>query len=167
MELYYRQGTIKDLDQLKKLALKSWEQFRPQLTAENWEILRDSLEDSVTYTTLLEQSYCIVCATGEEEIIGMAFLVSRGNPTEIYEKEWSYIRFVTVDPDFEGQGIGSKLTVTCIDKARQDEEQIVALHTSELMDKARHIYECLGFKRLREIDSRLGKRYWLYRLDLR
>jgi ribosomal protein S18 acetylase RimI-like enzyme len=34
------------------------------------------------------------------------------------------------------------------------------------MDKARHIYEKLGFTILREIDQRLGRRYWLYKLDL-
>jgi hypothetical protein len=34
------------------------------------------------------------------------------------------------------------------------------------MDTARHIYESVGFKVLKEIDQRLGKRYWLYKLDL-
>jgi len=53
-------------------------------------------------------------------------------------KDWSYIRFVTVDPSFGGQGIGRKLTTLCIDTARQN-ESVIALHTSELMDAARHI----------------------------
>jgi len=35
-----------------------------------------------------------------------------------------------------------------------------------MMDKARHIYESLGFKILKEIVPRLGKKYWLYTLDL-
>lgn len=96
----------------------------------------------------------------------MAFLVPHGNPTEIYDKDWCYIRFVTVDPDFAGQGVGKKLTVDCIDTARKNNEKIISLHTSELMDKARHIYESLGFEIVREIDQRLGKRYWLYKLDL-
>jgi ribosomal protein S18 acetylase RimI-like enzyme len=97
----------------------------------------------------------------------MAFLVSKGNPTDIYEEEWSYVRFVTVDPDFGGQGIGRKLTTMCIAAARQNGEKTIALHTSELMGKARHIYETLGFEILKEIDQRLGKRYWLYKLDLK
>ena len=50
--------------------------------------------------------------------------------------------------------------------ARQNGENIIALHTSEFMDTARHIYESVGFKVLKEIDQRLGKRYWLYKLDL-
>jgi hypothetical protein len=35
-----------------------------------------------------------------------------------------------------------------------------------MMHKARHIYESLGFTILREIEPRLGKKYWLYTLDI-
>lgn len=166
MHITYRQGTINDLDELKNLAIKSWRQFQPKLTDENWLNLNSSLTDNKTYIELLDKSNCIVCTTDNNKIIGMAFLVPKGNPTDIYNKEWSYIRFVSVDPDFGGQGIGRKLTTMCIDIARQNDEKIIALHTSELMDKARHIYESLGFAILKEIDQRLGKRYWLYQLDL-
>ena len=166
MDLTYRKGTRNDLNALKKLAVKSWEQFKPNLTNENWEKLYNSLTDERTYTELLEKSHCIVCTTDKDEIIGMAFLVPKGNPTEIYDSEWCYIRFLTVDPDFGGQGIGRKLTTNCIDTAKQHNEKAIALHTSELMDNARRIYESLGFEIVREIDQRLGKRYWLYKLDL-
>lgn len=166
MDLIYRQGTGNDLNALKQLAVKSWGQFKPNLTNENWQKLYYSLTDERTYTELLEKSHCIVCTTDKDEIIGMAFLVPKGNPTEIYDREWCYIRLLTVDPDFGGQGIGRTLTTNCIDTARQNNEKAIALHTSELMDKARRIYESLGFKIVREIDQRLGKRYWLYKLDL-
>lgn len=96
----------------------------------------------------------------------MAFLISSGNPTDIYLKEWSYIRFISVDPDYSGLGIRRKLTSMCIDLAIQNGEKTIALHTSEIMDKARQLYESLGFKILKEIDPRLGKKYWLYKLDL-
>jgi len=151
---------------LKKLAIKSWTPFQKQLTEENWNSLIKTISDDKTYKKLIDQSTCIVCATDNEHIIGMAFLVPNGNPTDIYLEEWSYIRFVSVDPDFGGQGIGRKLTTMCIDKAKQNGEKAIALHTSEIMDKARHIYESLGFEILREIDQRLGKRYWLYKLEL-
>ena len=166
MNLTYKQGTIDDLTELKDLAVKSWGQFRSKLTSDNWAKLYTSLTDDKTYRELLDKSNCIVCTSGKGKIIGMAFLVPNGNPTDIYDKEWSYIRLVSVDPDFGGQGIGRKLTAICIATARQNEEKTIALHTSELMDKARHIYETLGFTILKEIDQRLGKRYWLYKLDL-
>lgn len=44
---------------------------------------------------------------------------------------------------------------------------IVALHTSEMMAAARHIYEDLGFKEVREMNPRYGKKYFLYKLVLK
>ena len=96
----------------------------------------------------------------------MAFLVPHGNPTEIYDENWCYIRFVSVDPEFGGKGIGRQLTENCIQIAIDNKEQTIALHTSEMMNTARHIYESLGFKILKEIEPRLGKKYWLYTLDI-
>lgn len=165
MDITYRRGIKDDLTNLKDLAINSWGQFRTQLTPENWQKLFDSLSDDETYTELLEKSTCFVSTTDNDKIIGMAFLVPNGNPTDIYDKDWCYIRFVTVDPQFGGQGIGRKLTNLCIDTAKQNNEKVIALHTSELMDTARHIYESIGFKILKEIDQRFGKRYWLYKLD--
>jgi ribosomal protein S18 acetylase RimI-like enzyme len=166
MNLTYRQGTKGDLQSLKKLAIKSWTPFQKELTDENWNSLKQTISNDKTYQELIDQSTCFVCVADNDSIIGMSFLVPNGNPTDIYLKEWSYIRFVSVDPDFGGQGIGRGLTIMCIDKAKEKGEKTIALHTSEIMNNARHIYESLGFEILREIDQRLGKRYWLYKLDI-
>ena len=162
----YREGNINDLNGIKKLVLKSWGQFQNELTNENWEKLKTSLSNSKTYTGLLENSYCVICENDKLETIGVSFLVAHGNPTEIYDHNWCYIRFVTVDTDYGGQGIGKQLTEKCIQYAIASNERTIALHTSEIMNKARHIYESLGFKILKEIGPRFGKRYWLYTLDI-
>ena len=73
---------------------------------------------------------------------------------------------VGVNPNFEGNGIGKHLTQMCIDSAKSLNESVVALHTSEFMSAARHIYEALGFKQIKELTPRYGKRYWLYTLEL-
>ena len=162
----YRKGNIDDLNAIKKLAIKSWSEFKSELTNENWQDLYETLTNEKTYTDLIIKSYFVICESLNEEIIGMSFLVPNGNPTEIYDKSWCYIRFVTVDPDFGGNGIGKKLTENCIEFAKQSGETTVALHTSEMMDKARHIYEKLGFEILKEIEPRLGKKYWHYSLNI-
>lgn len=162
----YRQGNVSDVANLRLLALKSWGQFQNNLTPENWQKLFNSLNRKETYLELLEKSHCIVCENADKEIIGMAFLVSSGNPTDIYQPEWSYIRFVSVHPEYSGKGIGRQLTETCITIAKSNNEQTIALHTSEIMNKARHIYESLGFTVIREIEPRFEKRYWLYKLDI-
>lgn len=161
-----RAGNIDDLEQLRELALRSWAQFQDELTVENWQKLFNILNDKETYIELLGNSECIVCEAANKDIIGMAFLVPSGNATEIYKAEWCIIRFLSVDPTYSGLGIGRQLTEKCIELAKSNSEQTIALHTSEMMNTARHIYERLGFTILREIDPRFGKKYWLYTLDL-
>jgi len=162
----FREANISDLNALKKLGIQSWSQFKPYLTQDNWIKLVESLDNEETYLELLHKSTSIICEDETKLLIGMAFLVPKGNPTEIYDENWCYIRFVTVHPNFQGKGIGKQLTIKCIDEAKRNNETTIALHTSELMLNARHLYESLGFKIVKEIDSRLGKRYWLYKLDL-
>lgn len=161
-----REGNSNDLHQVKKLALETWQQYREILTEENWTRLSSTLNNDETYNRLLTASYAFVCENDEGEIVAMSFLVPSGNPTEIYSSDQSYIRFVTVSASCAGLGLGQRLTEKCIEKARQTGEQLVALHTSEFMDKARHIYEKLGFRVIRDLPEILGKRYWLYELHL-
>lgn len=166
MTVTFRKADINDIEALKKLAIKSWKQYQSKLTDENWKRLQTNLTADKTYTELFEKSQPIVCSNGNGEIVGMAFFVPSGTPTEIYDKEWCSIRLLSVDPDFGGCGIGSKLTDICISKALANNESIIALHTSALMNAARHIYEKAGFTILKEIEPRLGVRYWLYTLYL-
>lgn len=161
----YRTASIKDKDQLKQLGLISYGQYAPILSPDNWEKLNANLNDEEKLIALIDQSTVFVCCD-KEKIIGMAYFVANGNPWDIFKTEWSYIRMVGVDPAYSGKGIAKALTNFCIIYAKSSDEKIIALHTSEFMDAARHIYESLGFKRLQEIPDRLGKKYWLYTLEL-
>jgi ribosomal protein S18 acetylase RimI-like enzyme len=162
----YRIATLHDKEKLQNLGLNSYGQFKNILTEENWNKLHSFLTNENSYADLLSNSRCFVCETNDE-IIGMAYLVPRGNPTDIFQAGWSYIRMVGVNTKFAGKGIGKKLIQMCIDFAKETNESIIALHTSEFMDIARHIYESIGFKQIKELEPRLGKKYWLYMLDLK
>lgn len=164
--MFYRKGHISDLKQLKELGVTSWSQFKDDLSDAYWKKLKSSLSNDETYSELLFKSDCIVCENDAKEIIGMAFLVPSGNPNEIYDTEWCHLRFVSVHPNYRGKGIGKKLTKECISLAIKNNEKIMALHTSEIMNRAIHIYEKIGFKNLRELEPRLGIKYWLYILEL-
>ena len=163
----FRIGDKKDVEQLKELAVKSWLQFKDVLTKENWNQLYKTLDNRETYSNLLQNSECLVCENSDEEIVGMAFLVPKGNPTDIYDENWCHLRFVSVDPEYRGNAIGEKLTRMCIEMALKNNEEIMALHTSEIMKSARHIYEKIGFRILKEISPGLGVKYWLYTLRLK
>lgn len=164
--MHYRKGTFADLQQLLQLGIETWSGFEKDMTAANWERLSASIHNAQTYEDLLFMSECLVCEAGEGRIVGMVFLIPQGNPTNLYPPDWCYIRFLSVSPGFGGRGIGRKLTEACIELARLNGETVMALHTSEMMGNARRLYEHLGFHIVREIGERLGKRYWLYKLEL-
>jgi ribosomal protein S18 acetylase RimI-like enzyme len=161
-----RQGNVNDLRQIKELAFAEWAQYRDLLTSENWEKLNTTLSDDKTFSDLMVRSETFVCESDEGEIMGFAFLVPSGNPTEIYSERQSYIRFLTASKKHRGQKVGQTLTEKCIERARENAEKFVALHTSEMMNAARHIYEKIGFRVIRELEPRLGKTFWLYELEL-
>jgi len=165
MKFKFREGNIEDKKQLKELALVSYSQFEKVLTSESWNELYGNLKSESSYSNILEISKCFVCEI-ENKIIGVAYFVPSGNPTEIYDSSWSYIRMVGVNPKYRGNGIGKRLTQNCIEYARQSNEHIITLHTSEFMDSARYIYEKLGFKRGKELKPIFGKKYWLYQIEL-
>lgn len=163
--LSYRTAQISDLEKLKKLGLIAYGQFQNVLGDENWEIMKSNHNDN-TYLSLLKIAKCFVCEVNDS-IIGMAFLIPKGNPTNVFQSDWAYIRLVGVHPEFGGKGIGKKLTQMCIDYAKETGEKTIALHTSEFMNAARHIYESLGFVKIKDIDLIFGKQYYLYILDLK
>ena len=166
-ELIFRAADSADIEQLIALGLLAYGQLASQLSTEGWEQMKTGIGNTEMWQDILGKAKGFVCCTGTNDIVGMAFLVPSGNPWgDIYPNDWSYIRMVGVHPEFGGRGIGRKLTQQCIEAAKQSEEHTIALHTSEVMDAARHIYEGLGFYVVREIESRFGIRYWLYRMAL-
>ncbi len=163
--LNYRTGTNEDIRQMCRLGIASWSRFKSVLAPDHWEALINNVSSDTTYAGLLEKSFCFVC-TKEDQLMGMAFLMYSGTAFDVYQADWCSIRFVTVHPGHNGKGIGKMLTQLCIDKARELGEKTIALHTSEMMPNAQHIYESFGFAIQKEISPRFGKRYWLFTLDI-
>ena len=151
--------------ELKELAQLAYGTHAPALSTEGAVAMTNNITKEETWEGLYRSATCFLC-TEEERTIGMAYLIPSGNPWKFFEKDWAYIRMVAVRPGYEGQGIGRSLTIKCIEHARSLGEKTIALHTSEYMHAARHIYESLGFRKLKEIAPQWGKRYWIYTLEL-
>lgn len=164
-EYTYRSGTIHDKAGLVELAQASYGPFTTLLNAEHANKMTNLLKDEERMLALIENSKSFICIH-QNKIVGMAFIVLHGHPWDIFEAEWAYIRMLGVSPDHREKGIATKLTQMCITFAKENNEKTLALHTSEFMDAARHIYEKLGFKKYRQIEPRYGKKYWLYLLDI-
>ncbi|MBI1267338.1 MAG: GNAT family N-acetyltransferase [Cryomorphaceae bacterium] len=163
--MHIRRADINDLKAISQLGQTEWGKYEAELSVEHWKTMSATISNEVLYQQLLQQAIGFVCEDAGE-IIGMSFLVLSGHPTHIYSEEQSYIRFVTVSEKRKGLKIGQKLTESCIEYAKEQGEKRIALHTSEFMDKARHIYEKLGFVVIRQLEPIYGKKYWLYELNL-
>jgi ribosomal protein S18 acetylase RimI-like enzyme len=162
--LHYRISNEPDIKQLQELCSLAYGQYASVISADNLKKWRTGFEDEQTFLGLLKIGKCLVCEDNLK-IVGMAFLIPSGNPLNFFQADWSYIRFVAVDPEYEGNGIAKKLTHMCIEEARNSREKCIALHTSEFQNAARHIYEKLGFIRQNEFEL-YNKRYWIYKLNL-
>jgi ribosomal protein S18 acetylase RimI-like enzyme len=161
----YRVADQKDLPVLKELALASYGRLKKILTPENWAKMETLLQSDQTFPLLVRDCHAFVCEENGR-LLGMAFLVPSGNPTKVYSAETSYIRMVGVHPDAGGNGIAQALTRLCLHKAKETGEKMVSLHSAEIMYEARHIYEKLGFKKIRLLDEHYGLIYWLYEMKL-
>jgi ribosomal protein S18 acetylase RimI-like enzyme len=163
-ELNYRKANEADFEQLKALGKEAYSEFVGVLSKENRAKMHAFLESDSSLKELMKQSTVFVCERNTS-IVGMIYLVPSGNPTKLFQKEWSYIRFLGVSTSCRGKGIGKQLTEHCIDYARGSGERYIALHTAEFMGPARAIYEKQGFRKGKEIEH-FGKRYWIYLLEL-
>jgi GNAT superfamily N-acetyltransferase len=72
--------------------------------------------------------------------------------TATAERNASGIRLLGVDPARRGLGIGTALTLHCIDLARAAGHAQVILHTTAAMKSAWAMYEKLGFQRSEDLD---------------
>lgn len=163
--LIYRMANVNDIDQLAYVSQQSFGQYKPQLSEEGWQQLNTNLQDKQRLAALAAKSEVFVCEDNSG-IIGMAFLVPSGNGDDIYDDGWCHLRMVSVLPEHSGKGIGRRLTEMCVERASANGETTMALHTSEMMNNARHIYESMGFSLVKEIGLRFGKQYWLFTKEL-
>src|SRR5688500_722086 len=128
-QLTYRTATENDFAQLKALGNLSYAQFKNVLSEDGWRKMHFNLNDDEAILQLIRISTVFSCFSNGK-MVGMAYFIPSGNPWRFYEKEWSYIRMIGVDPEFRGMGIGKKLTEMCVDEAKRRHEKIVMLHTS-------------------------------------
>lgn len=84
----------------------------------------------------------------------MQFYGSGGIAT--LEKDAAGFRLLAVDPGMRGKGIGKRLSIECINKARKSGVSQVIIHTTAAMQTAWKMYEGLGFRRSEDLDFMQG-----------
>jgi GNAT superfamily N-acetyltransferase len=113
----------------------------------------------------------LLVAVDDTGIVGTATLVPPGAPEQWRETTpatAATLRMLAVAPAARGRGIGTALTVDCIERARSRGWPMLCLLSSERMQTAQRIYTRLGFVRDPSFDWRIPTGLLLmgYRLDL-
>ncbi len=104
----------------------------------------------------------LVAVSNENEIGGavvyfsdMKHYGSAGKAPQI--KHSAGFRFLAVDANSRGHGLGRKLTNYCIERARKEGCIQVVIHSTAAMQVAMDMYQRMGFKRFQEIDFVKGE----------
>ncbi|MEQ8903983.1 GNAT family N-acetyltransferase [Ekhidna sp.] len=103
------------------------------------------------------ESVELIIAKQEEKLLGVVVYIgdmkdygSGGTATQ--EKNAAGFRLLAVKNEARGMGIGKKLTMECIERARGSGLKQMIIHTTESMKVAWGMYEKMGFKRSMDLD---------------
>ena len=127
------------------LTLKAYDEFRPGAPDAFWQQYTTNIAAAVTTGADTQR---IVAFIGDK-MVGTVLLCNksmRGNEPEI--------RLLAIDPSHRRQGIAKKLMTECESRVRNEGHKRVVLHTTNLMQVARKMYEGNGYERFEEIDFR-------------
>jgi ribosomal protein S18 acetylase RimI-like enzyme len=163
MSAIVRDAFTHEFNDAADLIVEAYREYAHALTSDNWEIMRTNLSN---VAEVAKQGELIVALQDLELVGSVVYIPPGASDSQIFQPEWASLRLLAVSPPHRGQGIGAQLSLECIRRARQDNAETIALHTSELMVTASGIYERLGFDRDLELPHRLGIQFWRYVMKL-
>lgn len=105
----------------------------------------------------------VIVAELNGQIVGTVGYVGAHQPKpHFFQSDWPMVRMLSVAPGYRGLGLGKKLLEECIARARRDDAQVLALHTTAVMKAAQRLYSELGFQHIKELPLLFGVPCGLY-----
>ncbi len=149
-QVLYRTATADDLDDILEIVRVAWPPGTPQLLEERHGIIGDK--------PWLERQLAPVRASVEANLSAtiIAEVDGRVAGWAVYttdaETAIGTIAYNAVHPDFRGRGIGTEIVRKALDRLRETGMRIAIAGTglSDEHAPARHVYEKVGFRPLRE-----------------
>jgi GNAT superfamily N-acetyltransferase len=166
-QLLLREARSDESDNVSLLIRDANQQYEKFLPPGAWKLI---MEDVMDVRGRLNKSQLIV-AELDGKIAGAVtlYLDARQSSLEGWPSGWAGFRLLAVHPAYRGRGIGLALTEECIRRCRKQSIATIGLHTTEMMDVARRMYEKMGFVRVPEFDlhPQPSVVVMAYRLDLK
>ena len=147
-----------DAASVNAVALTAFAQY--QGVYSDWDVLERGIGSMASLANTGE----IIVAEVNGALVGaVGYIGPGGSPrADFFEPEWPIIRMLVVHPSARSQGLGRALTEGCLDLARRDRAEVLALHTSPVMELALSMYLRMGFKLWRRVPDRFGVPYAVY-----
>jgi len=146
-----------DSDDVDRVAVAAFTEFEERY--DDWPVMAAELG---TMSRLAEVGEVIVAETGGHVCGAVAYIPPHQVKADYFDPGWPVIRMLVVDPAYRGAGIGRALTEACIDRARRDRSDAIALHTSPIMTVALPMYRRMGFRFARDAPPIHGVAYAVY-----
>lgn len=111
----------------------------------------------------------LVAIDREDQIAGTITYAAGGTPfADVAGPGEAEFRMLAVAPETRGQGVGERLVLACIERARAQGRARLVISTQAEMEIAHRLYERLGFVRApkRDWSPEPGVQLRVYRLDL-
>jgi ribosomal protein S18 acetylase RimI-like enzyme len=158
---HIREARPEELKEVEDLVKEAYREFQPLMPDAVWSRWMENVSETVEAPQGM-----VLVAEKQGRIEGaVKFYADAG---QAHQGEWpagaASIRLLAVRPNSRGQGLGERLTLACLDRARKMQIGTIYLYTGTFMTAARHLYKKLGFKRAAEFDRDPGP--IAYRLDL-
>jgi ribosomal protein S18 acetylase RimI-like enzyme len=148
--LLIRDVRLEEIKEVSVLLGEAYRQYQNLIRPEAWKHYQ---EDIVDVCSRLDESDLIV-AELDGRLVGCVTLyldASRVMP-EVWPSGSAVIRLLAVHPAYRNRGIGRALMEECISRCRQANITAIGLHTTEIMNVARRMYERIGFVRVPQSD---------------
>ena len=165
-EVRLRAPLPSELDDVGAVMVAAYVQFMPPDPPPMWREYEAEIRD---VRSRLDEATLIVAEDAGRLIGAVTYYPDAPRESHVpWPATWAAFRLLAVHPDARGRGIGRQLTEECIRRARLAGRSAIGLHTTDLMQVARTMYERMGFERVPELDFRPSPTFHVmaYRLSL-
>jgi GNAT superfamily N-acetyltransferase len=165
--LVLREAHSFELEDVSLLIRDAYQQYEHILPPEEWIFY---LQDMMDVRGRLNESQLIIAEIGGKLAGAVTLYLNYTHPSPAgWPSGWAGIRLLAVHSAFRGRGVGRALMEERVRRCRNHGIGTIGLHTTEMMDVARRLYEKMGFEREPGYDFHPGPDVTVmaYRLNLK
>ncbi len=136
-----------DIGRLLQLA---YSEFESSFPPERWSVIHANLGNPERWSP---GGQVILVSDDGVPAGSVQYFPPGGSDGRLFETTWSSVRMLGVHPAYRRKGVSQMLMNDCLERAIQDGAKVLALHTSEVMEVARAMYERMGFEVHHQIEG--------------